>query len=177
MNSVFSKNWRLLLAVILTAIVAYIAIKVEVLNYRSDNYLPRQNVTRDDGSTVPWRTSSDELREYGFRRRVLVERRNFEYVDEESFERAINELELTDSEQEELDAYVSKWRANRQLRDTMNSIGCFQHLLVPVALIFLIPLFSRGRPGINALVGLCIAINIAAGVLMFYRQYFLSTMD
>jgi len=167
----------LALLIFLTGVASYTALRIEYLNQLAGGFLPRKDVSKPDGTVKAWRVTSDESRKEIFLRQLLINRGDMEYSSYEMFMQSIDDLELSPSETVALENYVKKWRANRQLREVIDSFGLFQHLFVPAGIYLCFVLYRRGSLRLNIGVSCCLVILVACGVLMFYRQYFLSGFD
>jgi TRAP-type uncharacterized transport system fused permease subunit len=167
-------KWRVVICAILTAVVAYTAIRIEVLNTQNGNRLPKQPV---DGRILKWRCATRRStikwheRQFAIRR---VEEFHAENPDAElPSEEAFIGLPLTDEEQAELNAALEESERNAELYGVVASLGHLQYILAPATLILATLVFRRQRHT-SARVAASLSISIAsiAIVLMFYRGYF-----
>jgi len=158
------RRGRVLLLAVISAIVAVTAARIEVLHWQAGRILPAQEF-HPDGRLVKWRQS---LLSNEHRWRELHGPRD---PNGQPVTRP-----LTAAEQAEMTTSIRRARANNRLRDVVSTWGLAQYLLVPAALILAVPLLLdapiQGR--MRLLAAACACVAIVAGVLMFYRRYYLS---
>ena len=165
---------RAIICGILTAVVCYTAVKIEVLNAQNGNWLPKEPV---DGRILKWRCAARQPlikwyeRQYALRRveEFHAENPDAELPSEESF----IGLPLTDKEQAELNTALEKRERNAEFYDVVASLGHLQYILAPATLILATMVF-RSKKQSSARVAASLSMSIAsiAIVLMFYRGYF-----
>lgn len=83
-------------------------------------------------------------------------------------------MKLDPVQQAELDEIKHYARLNSEFRSLVAGMCCVQHLLVPIGLLVSGLNFRRKSISIRAVASVCIAVNLTAAGLMFYREYYLS---
>jgi len=154
------------LMLIITGVVASTAIRIEWYNHAVGGYLPRPQPPSIEGNEVKWRTTSADMAEKSFRRSIAYDRgleRNHE---------ALDSLELSNEELQEIDQVRRHARLNSEFRNLVSSMGVMQYPLVVIGL-FLSGSSVCQRKNILRPFGLiCLAVNLAACGLMLYREYY-----
>lgn len=158
--------WRMLALLIVTAVVASTAIRIEWYNHAVGGFLPRPQPPSIEGNDVKWRATGAWMAERMYRERLLYEK-GIEYSEDN-----LQALELTASQQTELAEIKRQARLNAEFRSLVGSMGLWQYPFVTVGLV-LSWLVVRERWLPLRLGGAaCLAIHVAACGLMFYREYF-----
>lgn len=156
--------------VIITAIVASTAIRIEWYNHAVGGFLPRPQPPSIEGNDIKWRVGHPDWAEAGYRRELAYDRGLGVGLTDEQ----LASLPVSDTEQAEINRLKRKSRLNAEFRSLVGSMGCMQHLLIPIGLACSMLLLKRKSNGIRVTAGVCLAINTAGGILMFYREYYLS---
>lgn len=169
MNRGTFRYWRTpALMMIITAVVASTAIRVEWYNHAVGGFLPRPQPPSMEGNDVKWRTTGADMAEKAYRVSLAMER-GLEPTDE-----VIATLDLSSAEQQELSETRRQARLNAKFRGLIETMGLIQYLLVPIGLLLSIAACRVSTRWLKITGFACLAVNLAAGGLMFYRQYFQS---
>jgi hypothetical protein len=155
------RGGRAALLCLISAVVLTTAVRIEMLNRKAGDVLPRREL-RDDGALATWREAlwTNEMRW----RQMLGPR------DDKG--RPVSR-ELTKTEQSQMVQDMRRARAKNALRKFVSSWGLAQYVLVPAALALGLSLFAaRGERGwVRALGGAGACVAVAAGALLVYRAY------
>ena len=161
---------------ILTTVVAFTAVKIEVLNVQNGSPLPRKEF---DGRIPTWRVAA---------RTILIQLK----LQEIAALRSLNgpestsqaeydpdqlaiELPLTDEELWDLFEAIEKADRNGEFRGFVGTMGIAQYLLAPTALLFsIIHLREKQSKADRLTIFLTLSVSFVAILLMFYRGYFSS---
>ena len=161
---------------ILTAVVAFTAVKIEVLNLQSGSPLPREEF---DGRITTWRAGGESFFVQMKLRDIAANRFQKNYKTNRSVgdvpAHTVLALPLTDSELSDLCQTFEKVERNSEFRSFVQTMGIAQYLLAPITLIFSVIYLCERQPKSERLMGL-LALSVAsvAILLMFYRAYFSS---
>lgn len=157
---------------VISAIVASTAIRIEWYNHAVGGFLPRPQPPSLEGNDVKWRASGARVAEWHFRYRLAIERGlELHFLDDKD---ELFAMKLDPVQQAELDEIKHYARLNSEFRSLVAGMGCVQHLLVPIGLLVSGLNFRRKSISIRAVASVCIAVNLTAAGLMFYREYYLS---
>lgn len=133
--------------------VFFIAVRIEILNYRVGSYLPRQKIKA--GAYPKWRTTSLKMVRLNWARNYKER------------EQSLNR-EFTAAEKQELERDLLKREAETQswnsLRDLCATLGMLQYLLIPVCFYFVILSIVHQEHGFHAWK----AILYGTLILLFY---------
>ncbi len=149
----------------LAAIVAFIAIRIEVLNTQAGGMLPNREYRNSDPKqgVVTWR-HSPVINERLWRRFLGPRDANGEPVTRP----------LTASDKEQMRQDIRRGRANNRLLGFVETAGVLQYLLVPVLFVLSLVLLARRKPSCRGVLvaALPLCVSIAACAFMLYRAYF-----
>lgn len=155
---------RAILLMVTSAIVATIALRIEILNNAAGGVLPSRE-RNELGALVKWR-EAPWTNEAAWRR----------HRGPRDGDGQLTSRPLTSDEQSQMTREVHQATANNALRDAVSSWGLLQYVLVPASLVVAFSLvLAAGASRFTRLLGgagLCVAV--AAGALMLYRQYYAS---
>ena len=158
-----SPRFRTILLMVVSAIIATTAVRIEILNNAAGGMLPSRE--RDErGALVKWRqapwTSEAKWREL----------RRPQDADKQPTS------PLTADEQSQMSREVHQARASDALRDVVSSWGLLQYMLVPISLVtaFSLLFTRRASRSTRLLSGAGLSVALVAGGLMLYRQYYTS---
>ncbi|MEM1213734.1 MAG: hypothetical protein AAGI68_15710 [Planctomycetota bacterium] len=158
--------------VVITSVAASTAIRIEWYNHAVGGFLPRPQPPSLEGNDVKWRAAGPKMMEWHYRI-GLAQERGLE-LDSVKDREALFALSLSGVQRRELSEIKRSARLNTEFRSLVAGMGLLQHLLVPVALLIGV-LILKGKPTRWRMVAwICIGINSVSGVLMLYREYFLS---
>ncbi|MFK7788393.1 MAG: hypothetical protein AB8C95_02725 [Phycisphaeraceae bacterium] len=169
MSDRLNGSWFLIvLMLIVTFVVASTAIRIEWYNHAVGGFLPRPQPPSIEGNEIKWRTTSADMAEKSYRRGLAYER-GIEPTDE-----IINSMVLSAEQKSEVQKIRRHAKLRSKFRNLVSSMGCMQYLLVPVGIFLCVLNLKRKIVALIIISGLCLAINVVAGGLMFYREYFSS---
>lgn len=152
---------RLVIGYALALLVAFIAVRIELLNHAAGSILPNHEYVNNDPAEGPtkWRQSPF----------TTEARWRQQYVRDLAGQPTTRPL--TPAECLQMGTDVSRGQANNQLRDFVETAGLLQYLLVPLLVATAVLVLRGDRPRLALPL---IMVALVAAALMFHRAYFTS---
>ena len=177
---------RLCVCIGLSAVVLHTCIRIEIVNARSNGYLPRTDLV--NGRLPTWRTAGERTVRKSVERQIAAQRlADAEANRESNVIRENNEIRdasisseplagppWSQAEQALIEQTLREARQHSELYDWVSGPGLWQYVLIPASLVSAGWLLTTRDRRVRAVACGCAASSVIALVLMFYRGYFTS---